>query len=57
MMSKNKPFIHNFPLKINWLNQLIMKLACLMEHRQKYEAKIVINVWVLKLKCVDSMIS
>jgi hypothetical protein len=34
-----------------------MKLACLTEHRQKYEAKIVINVWVLKLKCVNSAIS
>jgi hypothetical protein len=45
--------------KINWLNQLIIKLACLMQHRQKYEAKIVMKVLVLKLKikCVNSRIS
>ena len=56
-MSKNETFIPNFSLKINWLNQLIMKLACLMQHRQKYEAKIVMKIQVLKLKCVNSMMS
>jgi hypothetical protein len=46
-------------LKINWLNQLIMKLACLMQHRRKNEAKIVmkVQVQVLKLKCVNSTMS
>jgi len=34
-----------------------MKLACLMQHRQKYEAKIVMKIRVLKLKCVNSMMS
>jgi hypothetical protein len=34
-----------------------MKLACLMQHRQKYEAKIVMKIWVLKLKCTNSMMS
>jgi hypothetical protein len=48
--AKNETCIQNFSLKINWLNQLIMKLACLMQHRQKYEAKIVMKIWVLKLK-------
>ena len=54
---KNKTFTHNFLLKINLLNQLIMKLASLMQHRRKYEAKIVMKVWVLKLKCVNSTMS
>jgi hypothetical protein len=35
-------------------NQLIIKLACLMQHRRKYEAKIVMKVRVLKLKYVNS---
>ena len=52
--AKNKTFIQNFCLKINWLNQLIMKLACLMQHRRKYEAKIVMKVRVPKLKNVNS---
>jgi hypothetical protein len=34
-----------------------MKLACLMQQRQKYEAKIVMKVRVLKLKCVNSTMS
>ena len=55
-MNKNKPFIHNFSLRINWLNQPIMKLACLMQHQRKYEVKIVMEVRVLKLKCVNSTI-
>jgi hypothetical protein len=37
--------------------QLTMKLACLMQHRQKYEAKIVMKFRVLKLKCVNSTLS
>jgi hypothetical protein len=47
----------NFSLKINWLNQLITKLACLMQHQRKYEAKIVMKVRVLKLKCINSTMS
>jgi len=34
-----------------------MKLACLMQHRRKYEAKIVMKVRVLNLKCVNSRMS
>ena len=34
-----------------------MKLACLMRHRRNYEAKIVMKVQVLKLKCVNSTMS
>jgi len=57
-MSK-KQSLHTqfFVKKINWLNQLIIKLACLMQHRRKYEAKIVMKVQVLKLKCVNSTMS
>ena len=55
--AKNKTCIQIFLLKINWLNQLIMKLACLMQHRRKNEAKIVMKVQVLKLKCVNSTMS
>jgi hypothetical protein len=54
---KTKPWIQYFSLKINWLNQPIMKLAYLMQHRRKYEAKIVMKVRVLKLKCINSTIS
>ena len=54
---KNTTFVHNFSLKIDWLNQLIVKLACLIQHRQKYEAEIVMKVWVLKLKCINSTMS
>jgi hypothetical protein len=53
---KTKPSHTIFLKKINWLNQLIIKLACLMQHRQKYKAKVVMKVWVLKLKYVNSMI-
>jgi hypothetical protein len=55
--AKNLTAVHNFSLKINWLNQLITKLACLMQHRRKYKAKLVIKVRVLKLKCVNSTMS
>jgi hypothetical protein len=34
-----------------------MKLACLMQHRRKYEAEIVMKVRILKLKCVNSTMS
>ena len=34
-----------------------MKLAFLMQHRLKYEAKIVMKVRVLKLKCANSTMS
>jgi hypothetical protein len=34
-----------------------MKLVCLMQHRRKCEAKIVMKVKVLKLKCVNSTMS
>jgi hypothetical protein len=43
--------------KFNWLNQLIMKLVFLMQHRCKYKANIVMKVRVLKLKCVNSTMS
>jgi hypothetical protein len=43
-----------FSLRINRLNQLIVKLACLMQHRRKYQAKILMKVRVLKLKNVNS---
>ena len=58
MMSK-KQTLHTqfFSLKINWFTQLIMKLACLIEHRLKYKAKIVMKILVLKLKCVYSTMS
>ena len=39
------------------LNQPIMKLACLVQHRRKNEAKIVMEVQVLKLKCINSTMS
>ena len=55
--SENKTFIQSISIKINWLNHLIMKLACLMQHRRKYKVKIVMKVWVLKLKCVNSTMS
>ena len=55
--AKNLTAVHNFSLKINWLNQLITKLACLMQHQRKYEAKIVMKVRVLKLKCINSTMS
>jgi hypothetical protein len=53
---KSKPNT-NFLLKINWLNQLIMKLVCLMQHRRRYEAKIVMKIRVLQLKCINSTMS
>ena len=56
-MCKNKAFFHFFPLRINRLNQLIVKLACLMQHRRKYQAKILMKVQVLKLKSVNSKMS
>jgi hypothetical protein len=34
--------------------KLIMKLACPMQHRRKYQAKILMKVRVLKLKNVNS---
>ena len=34
-----------------------MKLVCLMQHQQKCEAKIVMKVQDLKLKCINSMMS
>ena len=37
--AKNKTYIQNFSLKINRLNQLIMKLACLVQHRRKHKPK------------------
>ena len=46
-----------FSLTINRLNQLIVKLACLMQHRRKFQAKILMKVWVLKLKSVNSKMS
>ena len=54
---KNTTFVHNVSLKINWLNQLIMKLACLMQYGRKYKAEIVMKIRVLKLKCVNSTMS
>jgi hypothetical protein len=56
---KTKPSHTIFRKKINWLNQLIIKLACLMQHRRKNEAKIVmkVQVRVLKLKCINSTMS
>jgi hypothetical protein len=45
---KNKTFLQNSSLKINQLNQLIMKLACPMQHHGKYQSKIL--MMVLKLK-------
>ena len=54
---KNKTFIQNVLIKIHWLNQKIMKLAYLMQHRRKHEAKIVMKVQVLKLKCINSTMS
>ena len=56
-MCKNKTFFHYFPLRILRLNQLIVKLACLMQHRRKYQAKILMKVRVLKLKSVNSKMS
>ena len=46
-----------FSQRINWLNQLIVKLACLMQHRRKYQAKILMKVRVLKLKSGYSKMS
>jgi len=37
--AKNKTYIQNILLKINRLNQPIMKLACLMQHRRKHKPK------------------
>ena len=41
------PYIF-FSLRVNQLNQLIVKLACLMQHRRKYQ--ILMKIRVLKLK-------
>ena len=58
MMCKNKTFFLFFlSLRINRLNQLIVKLACLMQHQRKYQAKILMKVRVLKLKSVNSKMS
>ena len=38
-LAKNKTSSQNFSLKINRLNQLITKLACLMQYWQKYKPK------------------
>ena len=46
--AKIKTFLQNSLLKINRLNQLIMKLACPMQHHGKYQSKILMKV--LKLK-------
>ena len=54
---KTKPWIQYFSLKINLLNQPIMKLACLVQHRRKNETKIVMKVRVLKLKCINFTMS
>ena len=41
---KKKTFLQNDLLKINRLNQLIRKLACPMQHRVKYQSKILMKV-------------
>ena len=46
--AKNKT-LQNSSLKINRLNQLIMKLACPMQHRGKYQLKILIKALKLKV--------
>jgi len=58
-MSKKQNLHTQFFAKKNpWLNQLTIKLVCLMQHRRNsYEAKIVMKVQVLKLKCVNSTMS
>jgi hypothetical protein len=57
MSKKQNLHTQFFAKKKPWLNQLTIKLACLMQHRRKYEAKIVMKVQVLKLKCVNSTMS
>ena len=56
-LAKNKIFSQNFSLKINRLNQLITKLACLMQHWRKYKPKYWWRFRVLKLKRVNSKMS
>ena len=38
-ISKKRNLLTKFSLKINRLNQLRMKLACLMQHRRRYKTK------------------
>jgi hypothetical protein len=54
MMIK-KQNLTKFFAKNKSVNQLIMKLACPMQHRRKYQSKILMKV--LKLKSVNSKMS
>jgi hypothetical protein len=54
-MSKKQNLLTKFFTKNKSVNQLIMKLACPMQHRRKYQSKILMKV--LKLKNVNSKMS